>query len=236
MLRSENIAQLVEALALAQGEFPIIPRDRTVTVTPRKRQDGYQPPSYSFSYAPLDTILGCVRPALSKHGLSLVQGIVAEGDAEFLRTQLFHKSGEWISNDQPLFEGSGDNKSQAYAAGLTYARRYGVTTLLCVAADEDDDGNSEEFQRITPRGKAGQRPSRPAGKAPEAPAVDTSGEPGIYDLSESQKRLLVAKAKGALPDHEEGVEAAIVAKFNRVTPANLNAVLAELRNLAEASA
>jgi hypothetical protein len=167
-----------------------------------------------------------------------VQSVVTDDEgAEFLQTTLFHKSGEWIANQQPLFvPKDAENASQAYASGLTYARRYGVTALLCLAADEDDDGNATtDFERAPRQGRTTTKPassSRPAGR-PEAKEARADGEPGIYDLSESQKRLLIAKARGTLAEHPEGPEAALVAKFNRITPDNVNAVLASLRELAE---
>jgi hypothetical protein len=231
MRHSESIAAVAAALAAAQGEFPEIPKDRTVTVR-SKRTDT----TYTFSYAPLDTILGCVRPALAKNQLALAQAVVVdEKGAELLRTTLLHSSGEWISNELPVFSGGGDNASQNYGQGLTYARRYGVTALLCLAAEEDDDGNGEDsdFTREPRQRAAGS--SKPAGQGKPKPSAKQDGEPGIY-LSESQKRLLLAKAKAAGVEHEEGTEAGLVAKYNRIDASNINAVLAELREKAEATA
>lgn len=240
MRHSESIAQVAAALAAAQGKFPSIPKDRTVTVQPKpkKKQDGteYWPAAYSFNYAPLDTILECVRPSLAEQSLALVQAVVAdEKGAEFVRTTLLHASGEWFANDQPLFVGGGDNASQSYAAGLTYARRYGVTALLCVAADEDTDANGEDDDDRTPS-RRGAPPAKPAGKpAPKASApVVSEGEPGIHGLSDSQKRMLVAKAKAAGLEHDEGTEVALVEKFTRIDLGNINSVLEQLRQMTEA--
>lgn len=149
MQHSEEFSQVATALAAAQGEFPTIPRDRLVTVQLRDKQTGAPKGSYTFRYAPLETILDKVRKPLAANGLALVQAIVLEDDGggkavEVLRTTLVHSSGEWFACDVPIFQGTGDNKSQAYASGVTYSRRYGVTLLLCVAADEDDDGNGGE--------------------------------------------------------------------------------------------
>lgn len=147
MMCSPSIAGLANALAQAQGEFQTIPRDRTVTVQLKDKQTGAAKGSYTFRYAPLETILEKTRPALSKAGLALVQFpvMVEERGAmvEMLRTVLLFGE-EWLACDVPVFQGTGDNRSQAYASGVTYSRRYGVTLLLCVAADEDDDGNGGE--------------------------------------------------------------------------------------------
>lgn len=157
MPSSTTVSRIAGALAKAQGAFPAIPRDRTVTVTMKDRQTGAPKGSYTFTYAPLSTIREKTRPALADAELAIVQAIIAEpteggGVVEVLRTTLLHSSGEWLACDVPMFSGTGDNKAQAYNSGATYARRLGVTLLLCIAADEDDDGNGgeQDSDRPTP--------------------------------------------------------------------------------------
>lgn len=127
---------LAGALAKAQGSFGTIRRDKTVKVT--MKSGG----SYTFSYAPLESILHAVMPALSANGLALTQSVgVAEGKP-VVRTELMHADGESIFNHVQIMVR--DEGPQAYGSGLTYARRYGVTLLLCICADDDDDGNAAE--------------------------------------------------------------------------------------------
>lgn len=140
MMQSEQFDLIATALAKAQGAFPVIPRDKLVTV---KMKSGGQ---YTFKYAPLETILAAIRGPLAENELALVQSIVSErvegtGLVESVRTTMIHSSGQWLACDVPVFQGTGDNRSQAYMSGVTYSRRYGVTLLACVSADEDDDGN-----------------------------------------------------------------------------------------------
>lgn len=132
----ETISDISEALAKAQGDFGPVTRDKTVTVT--MKSGG----KYTFSYAPLESILHAVKPALSKNGLALTQAMVVANDKDFVETTLRHASGQTISNRIPLFVR--DDGPQAYGSALTYARRYGVTLLLCISADDDDDGNAAE--------------------------------------------------------------------------------------------
>jgi hypothetical protein len=133
----ETTENLHAALAAAQGEFDPIKRDKSVTVS--MKSGG----KYSFSYAPLESILHAVTPALSRHGLSLTQATTAlESGKEMVETTLRHASGETLRNLIPIFVR--DDGPQAYGSALTYARRYGVTLLLCIAADDDDDGNAAE--------------------------------------------------------------------------------------------
>lgn len=127
---------LAAALAKAQGSFGHISRDKEVKVT--MKSGG----SYTFSYAPLESILKAVMPALSANGLAITQSVgIAEGKP-VVRTELMHADGESISNHVQVMVR--DEGPQAYGSGLTYARRYGVTLLLCICADDDDDGNAAE--------------------------------------------------------------------------------------------
>jgi hypothetical protein len=52
---------------------------------------------------------------------------------------LLHESGETLeSNTEIIFNKLND--AQAQGSGISYARRYGLQSFLCVGAD-DDDGN-----------------------------------------------------------------------------------------------
>lgn len=128
---------LPAALAKAQGAFEQIRRDKTVTVT--MKAGG----RYTFAYAPLESILRAVSGALAANELSLSQRVVENAKGQqCVETILLHSSGESLSNQTQIFI-NGDG-AQAYGSALTYARRYGVTLLLCVSADDDDDGNAAE--------------------------------------------------------------------------------------------
>lgn len=211
MLSSPTVHRLAMALSKAQGAFPTIPRDRKVTVHTRAKE-GRPASSYTFRYAPLETILEKTRPHLAANELALVQAIVVEQEGgkavEVLRTTLLHSSGEWMACDVPIFVGTGDNRSQAYASGMTYSRRYGVTLLLCVAADEDDDGNGGEqdgdrsmpdyvrdeeqrYQGSFPRQGGGR--SQPRGQhghqdGPRAPQRRQQGQASQPSRQQSQQR------------------------------------------------
>jgi len=140
-------SKLDEALAKAQGEFAQVIRDKTVTVM--MKSGG----RYTFSYAPLESILHAVVPALSKNGLALTQAMVVVDGKDYVETTLRHLSGQSISNRIPLFVR--DDGPQAYGSALTYARRYGVTLLLCISADDDDDGNAAEGNQATTHAQRG---------------------------------------------------------------------------------
>jgi|GEM_PF-3039808 len=145
---SATFAQVATALAKAQGAFPPIPRDRTVTVDIKDRETRRIVGNYSYKYAPLETIIEKTRPALSEAQLATLQSpelVLVDGKmVEVVRTVLVHSSGEWMAVDIPLFFNRGQNAAQDYGSSLTYPRRYGMTMILCVAADDDDDAKNLE--------------------------------------------------------------------------------------------
>lgn len=141
--RSATIAELAKALSAAQKNFAPIAKDREVTVTPRNGSP------YKFKYATLDAIRNATMPALAEQGLALTQALTEWGNSYAVETTLYHSSGEWTSNVTPMFlagRRTQDGRdlppgNQELGSAQTYARRYGLSALLCVTADEDDDGN-----------------------------------------------------------------------------------------------
>jgi ERF superfamily protein len=148
--RSAESTAFAKAFAQAQADFKPVKRVKEVQVT--MRSGG----TYTFRYAPLDVILEATLPALNAHGFSLTQRIGKGEHGDFIETTLLHETGE-RTNRTPIF--ITDSGAQAYASGVTYARRYGVTLLLCVAAEDDEDGNAADGNdtgsgpRATPAGK-----------------------------------------------------------------------------------
>ena len=138
-MNDENVTgKLAGALAKAQAAFPAIPRDRTVTV--RMKTGG----SYTFAYAPLDTVLAAVRGPLAANGLAVSQ-LLDGGD---LVTLLLHESGESLSGRWTL---PPHQDIQGLGSAVTYLRRYALQALLGIASEEDDDGNASAGHHATPR-------------------------------------------------------------------------------------
>lgn len=155
---------LREALARAQGEFRAPRKTRPVTV--RTKTGG----TYSFSYAPLDEVLDAVGPALSKYGIARWQEVVMHDGRECVRTTISFGSEE-LSNYFPIIVS--EEGAQKHASGVTYARRNGLNLLLCICAEEDDDGNLADGNDMRPiHGNAA-----PAGKAASATSTDQSRTP-----------------------------------------------------------
>ena len=136
MRTSDSIADLAGALALAQGAFANPSKDRTVKV--KSKKTGVE---YSFSYATFAAVLDSVRKPLADNGLSFVQVTSADEHGHLITTRLMHASGQWMEFDTPVFV-SDEGGPQAFGSGVTYAKRYALTSLLGITADEDDDANA----------------------------------------------------------------------------------------------
>lgn len=149
---SQTFGRLMMALAAAQGEFSAI--EKTLTAIVQSKREGAR--SYTYQYADLRMVLEAVRPALSKHGLAVMQLPSVRRDGLAVTTMLAHgESGEWFAGDLAVALDSRD--PQAVGTATSYARRYGLTAMLGVAAGEpDDDGAQASKPRKEP-------PSAPAG-------------------------------------------------------------------------
>jgi hypothetical protein len=115
---------LVTALARAQGQMRNVAFDR-------------QNPHFKSKYASLAAILDMIRQPLSDNGLALTQTLEPFPEGLRLVTTL-RGYGETIESAHPL---PSNVKSQEFGSALTYARRYSLTAMLNVSADDDDDAN-----------------------------------------------------------------------------------------------
>ena len=131
---SSDIAKLAHALVQAQKVLANPPRNREVQV--RTKTGG----TYTFRYATLDQIMDVARPALGEAGLCVLQPIVSTEKGPVLVTRLLHESGQWMECEIPLPRLGED--LQGFGSAVTYVRRYAVSAMLNITADEDDDGNT----------------------------------------------------------------------------------------------
>lgn len=142
MKTSEQTKELFSALAKAQGEFFEIKKNCTakvegVTASGKEYK-------YEYKYADLSDVLKATMPALSKNGLSIMQG--PSPDTKLMLTRLAHSSGEWIETEYPIISKSGKFglDMQGYGAGFTFARRYAINGILGISSEEDTDGESQK--------------------------------------------------------------------------------------------
>ena len=134
MGKSESTKEITVALAKAQIAFKPIKR------TEKVGYDTKGGSSKKYNYAPLDVVIEATKQALSDNGLAITQTTkLVEGDT-ILETLLCHSSGEWLSGE--LYVGKQEQAPQSEGSALTYKRRYGMSAILCVASEEDDDAES----------------------------------------------------------------------------------------------
>jgi hypothetical protein len=126
LTRSASIAALAAALAKAQGEM-------------EGAAKGNLNPHFKSKYADLASVWDACREPLSKHGLAVLQPVSADGPRVTVTTMLVHSSGEWIG--EALTMTAQQNTPQGVGSAITYGRRYGLSSMVGIAP-EDDDGNA----------------------------------------------------------------------------------------------
>lgn len=138
----EGTDKLATALAKAQAKMTAPTKNKEVSGR-----------SYKFRYATLDKIIDSIRPHLTENGLWFTQTMcIADGRWQ-LQTTLMHSSGQSITGVNPLIlPDKADN--QSFGSALTYMRRYALTTMLGIAADEDDDAGAADTNNASTRSPA----------------------------------------------------------------------------------
>lgn len=123
--------------------------------------------SYSYRYVDLAAVMAHSRQVLKVHGLCVMQSASTEGDEVLISTTILHESGQFLTV-APLRLPMGKTAQQAGSA-ITYARRYALTALLGIVADDDDDGaKASEVVR--------HRADRPAPKKAAEPRTEEEAE------------------------------------------------------------
>ena len=126
--------EIATALVKAQSEMS----------NPKK---GNTNPFFKSKYADLNAVREAVMPILNENGITVLQPIVHIDGKNFVKTVLLHSSGEYLESFTEIVY-SKVNDAQAQGSGITYARRYGLQSFVCVGAD-DDDGNSASTPQPT---------------------------------------------------------------------------------------
>lgn len=199
----EVMAPLFEALAKAQAEFGSVTATSRVTFK-----------NVDFKFAPLSEILGAVRPALNKYGLTLTQQTkhIPFGNANGIKvvTTLLHESGvSYDIESVPVFYNVNDIKN--LGAQVTYLRRYEVKTLLGIEADSEEldmdnvpnhsqsaqqtgnyDSNhnyQSNAQAKTPRKSTGARYGKTAKSASLATSLSSSEQTSLSEVTSAANKV-----------------------------------------------
>lgn len=100
---------------------------------------GASNPYFKSRYADYSAVLEACKDLLNDNGIVILQphGTNVQGQS-VVETILMHESGEWMSSETPIVVKQG-NDPQALGSAITYARRYGLQSLISMPT-EDDDG------------------------------------------------------------------------------------------------
>jgi hypothetical protein len=143
MKTSEATTNILKALIQVQGQMPTFHKDATN-------------PFHRNKYLTLHELMQGLRPLLTKQGLVLSQG---SRDTQVLDdnsititifSRIWHvQSSEWVESElvMPLAQTS----AQGAGSASTYGRRYTLSALLGIVADDDDDGNSASASPVQRR-------------------------------------------------------------------------------------
>jgi hypothetical protein len=166
----------------------------------------------SYRYAPLSAGLDIVRKTLGKHEIAVLQTTDMDWDSGLvvLTTTLAHGSGEWIAARWPVCRIVDLPEPKLMGAALTYARRYGLFTLVGLAGEDDLDAPELEPVAILQDGagvdgtaKGGKQTTRrPRGRPrrlPSVPGPSACVDPGTELEAIADPDALLRWALDALP-------------------------------------
>lgn len=149
MVEKKTTAQtLTQALTAFQADLPRVELDAVN-------------PHFKSKYASLGSVTKAVLPKLTEHGFAFSVGSFVDNGLLVVDAHLLHESGESRSLQFPITE----TNPQKIGSALSYARRYALSALTGVVADEDDDGNAASTPSAAERQiqKAQSRPAPTAG-------------------------------------------------------------------------
>ena len=171
MRTSETTSELIKAMIEAAPEISSIGKSKQ---------------AYGYKYATLDSLIDMLRAVLPKHGLWFIQMPTRTGDKSALSTMVIHSSGEWIEDTIEMtdteLQGKA-NDTQKIGASITYYRRYALSAIFGVSADEDVDGNVNNIQRPAAKPQTQARP------AEAKPQTQQKKDPTPYLEADFKKRI-----------------------------------------------
>jgi hypothetical protein len=157
MITSEAINEIAAALSAAQAEIAPAPKDATN-------------PHFKSKYADLASVWGACRAALAKHNLAVIQSPFYTDGRVGLGTRIMHKSGQWLQSEFSMKPTQ--DTPQGMGSCLTYLRRYALSAMVGVVADEDDDGNEAS------------KPRQVYSAPPPLPRVQNMPKPGVFTAAD----------------------------------------------------
>lgn len=188
VLQSETIGKLAEALAKAQGLFPVA------------AQNGKNP-HFRSKFARQQDLIDATKKILMDYGLSVTQHPSVDQGNLCITTILAHASGEWIRSTLAF---PAPNDIQKLGSAISYMTRYCYRHILRISAGDDgeDDGNSLVKSPNVPVKNS--QPSPPQ----IAPPPKTLGNPNRFAITNEDDHLKLTQLlikSGAKVENIQGI-------------------------------
>lgn len=152
MRMSESIDALAKALAKANKGVK----------NPQKNATN---PHFRNKYATLDSVIDAYKSSYLDNGITVLENPQTVDGKVGVEITLLHESGQYITHD-PFMLPPGKNDAQGHGSSITYCRRYALSAVMNIAADEDDDGHGAS------QGKPQGQTNRPASNGKPEGQVD----------------------------------------------------------------
>jgi hypothetical protein len=194
--------KLFEELAKASLEFSAVPKMATGQIGKDRK----------FKYADFITLMRCVRPALGRYGIVILQPLHYRADRA-ITTTILAGHGATV---QTSFAFHADPNPQEFGRHHTYYRRYQLQALLGLGGDDDADNlpDVNEGPQFTEKSKPeSDPPSKPENGAPkEATASADKKSVSAKGVKEPPVSLPAAqKASGSSPESLKSINARLQA-------------------------
>lgn len=130
MNQSESIIKIVPALLKCQKTIEAVSKDS-------------ENPFFKSKYADMNSLINACKKILNDNEIIVLQPI----SDSFVETILLHSSGEWFSSATKIVCKS-ENNPQDQGSAITYARRYGLQSMLFMSAEDDDAESATEHAPV----------------------------------------------------------------------------------------
>jgi hypothetical protein len=187
MKTSENVENITKAMIAAAVDIQSVPKTKQ---------------ALRYKYATLDNIIDMLRGTLPKHGLWFIQmpQMDIEKNIMILTTRVLHTSGEWfedyISFGKTELKGGDSNDTQRLGASITYFRRYALSAIFGIAADDDNDG--EPAPTPGPQNRQPQQNRQPAPGPQNASSGAAKKDPMVFVLDAMAKMMTNGETKDSV--------------------------------------
>jgi len=176
MKTSESIIKIAPALLAAQKEMEGAKKDSSN-------------PFFKSKYSDFNSVLEACKGPLNNNGIVILQphrvDIGSMGTFMVVETILMHESGEFISGETKV-EVAKQNDPQALGSAQSYAKRYGLQSIVALPSEDDDAnlGSGKALSIQAQPAKPASQPAKPASsEAKPAPAPSAGGFGGGFGAS-----------------------------------------------------